>query len=192
MAALGGGDLKFNSILNALAIELDQPTEEIPVAVVQPQVVKKRHVSDIKVHGISNLLKQIANCCKPIPGDAIVGYITQGQGVSVHRMDCVNALHAKKIHPERFIEVFWGSETKKHYHVGIIIRAFDRQGLVRDITDVLASEGIAVTGLNCEIDKKDSGAKIKMSIEISGIKSLSQVLNRISKLPNINEVRRVD
>ncbi|EKE00800.1 MAG: GTP pyrophosphokinase [uncultured bacterium] len=121
-----------------------------------------------------------------------MGYITQGQGISIHRSDCVNALRAKNIYPERFIAVLWGSETKKHYPVGIIINAFDRHGLVRDITDILVAEDIAVVGLNFEVDKKDCTAKIKMTIEISSLKSLSWVLNQINQLPNIIEVRRID
>ncbi len=193
LAALGSGSLKFSSILNTLAIELEQPIEKTTIAsMLQSRASKERSVSDINIHGMTNLLKRIANCCKPIPGEKIMGYITQGQGISIHRSDCVNALRAKNIYPERFIAVLWGSETKKHYPVGIIINAFDRHGLVRDITDILVAEDIAVVGLNFEVDKKDCTAKIKMTIEISSLKSLSWVLNQINQLPNIIEVRRID
>ncbi|CAL7962898.1 GTP pyrophosphokinase [Gammaproteobacteria bacterium] len=190
LAALGNGSLKFSNVLNVLAIELDQPTEKTIAAAVPPRTTKGQYTSDINIHGIDNLLKHIANCCKPIPGEAIIGHITQGQGVAIHRIDCINALHIKKLYPERFISVSWENKTEKYYPVSIVISAFDRQGLVRDITDILANAGISVVGLNFDLDKKDATANIKITIEISGLKSLSQVLNQISQLPNIIEVRR--
>lgn len=189
-AALGNGDIKFSNILNALEIELDQPTEKITATITPPRFTKEQYTSDINIHGIDNLLKYVANCCKPIPGEEIIGYITQGQGIAIHRADCINALHAKKFHPERFITVLWENKTEKYYPVSLTISAFDRQGLVHDITDILVNAGISVSGLNFELDKKDGTANIKITIEISGLKSLSYVLNQISQVPNIIEVRR--
>ncbi|HBS51802.1 MAG TPA: GTP diphosphokinase [Coxiellaceae bacterium] len=192
LAALGGGSLKLSGILNSLNIELEKPASEITTEIVPTKLTKKNYTSDINIQGVGNLLVHTANCCKPIPGEEIIGYITQGRGISIHRTDCINALHIKKLYSERFITVAWGKNTEKKYPVDIDIIAFDRQELVRDITNILADEKIAVTGLELVTNKKENTAKIKMTIEISGINPLSSILNKISKLPNIIEIYRTD
>ena len=191
LAALGSGDIKFGSILNSLHIELEKPIAEI-TEIIAAKPTKTSYSSDIDIQGVGNLLVHTANCCKPIPGEEIIGYITQGRGISIHRVDCINALNIKKLYSERFITVSWGKNTEKKYPVDIVIDAFDRQGLVRDITNILADEKIAVTGLDLVTNKKENTAKIKMTIEISGLNPLSNILNKISKLPNIIEIYRTD
>ncbi|MBU0744288.1 MAG: bifunctional (p)ppGpp synthetase/guanosine-3',5'-bis(diphosphate) 3'-pyrophosphohydrolase [Gammaproteobacteria bacterium] len=192
LAALGASDLKFSSILNALEIEPEKtPTEAIQeVNLAKPS--KEHYTSDINIQNIGNLLIHTANCCKPIPGEDIVGYITQGRGIAIHRADCTNALNILKLHSERFIAVSWGNKTEKKYPVDIVINAFSRQGLVRDITNILSEEKILVTGLDLITDKKENTVKIKMTIEISGLNPLSQILNKISRVPNIIEIYRED
>lgn len=192
LAALGSGDLKFSGILNALDIIPEkQPAEEIP-EIRSPKLNQDHFTSDINIQGVGNLLIHTANCCQPIPGEDIVGYITHGRGIAIHRADCINALYILKHHSERFIAVSWDKKTEKKYPVDIVINAFNREGLVRNITNILSEDNIQVTGLDLTPNKKENTAKIKMTIEISGLNPLSQILNKISKLPNIIEIYRGD
>lgn len=192
LAALGSGDLKFCSLLNVLAIELEKP-QTTTIATVETTSLKpskRSYTSDFNIQGVGNLLVRIANCCRPIPGEKIIGYVTQGRGVAVHRADCIDVLHAIKLCPKRSIIVTWGTKTDKKYLAEIVVKAFDRHGLVRDVTNVLAEEELMVISLNCITDKKAHTAKINVSIEVSGLPSLGQVLHKISQLPNITDVYR--
>ncbi|MDR1057596.1 MAG: hypothetical protein LBL17_03440 [Coxiellaceae bacterium] len=111
MAALGSGDLKFSSILNSLATELEKPvieTSEITVA--KPD--KDNYTSDINIQGIDNLLIHTANCCKSIPGEAIIGCITHNRGIAIHRADCPDAMYNIKLHAGRVIAASWSKKTE--------------------------------------------------------------------------------
>ena len=193
LAGLGGGDLRIVQILNAIQVL-------IPSLTVKPSqktgtlsaFSEKQGGMDITVSGVGNLLCHMARCCKPVPGDEIIGYITIGKGVSVHRKDCINILQAKQNKLNRLIQVEWGKVIHNQYLVKIVIRAFDREGLLRDISSLLASEHINVTALSTVTNKQDNIAEFKCTIEISGLESLSRVLNRIQQLPNIIEVKRLE
>ena len=113
LAALGNGKLKLSSILHTLKISLEPLGAKTQAT--QHQVAKK-HSLNINIHGIGNLLKRIANCCKPTPDTAIIGYVAQGRGISIHRTDCINVLHIKKLYPARFIAVSWNNKTEKQSH----------------------------------------------------------------------------
>ncbi|MGM0680465.1 MAG: ACT domain-containing protein, partial [Pseudomonadota bacterium] len=136
------------------------------------------------------LLTKFARCCKPVPGDAIVGFITQGEGVSIHRRDCHNVLRAVAEHPERFVEVEWGQRASGSYPVDIEIQAYDRQGLLRDITTLLANAGIDVTAVSTQSHKQSHTATLTLTAEVPDIDALSTVLARINQLSNVTEVRR--
>jgi len=142
------------------------------------------------VSGVGNLLTTMARCCKPAPGDPIVGYITLGRGVTIHRSDCRNVL---KLPPEkriRLVEVAWGTQARKTYPVDIEITAFDRQGLLRDITAVLSNEQVNVIGVNTTTDKDEHSAYMSLTVEVGNVDELARVLGRISQLPNVMEARR--
>lgn len=193
LVALGSGLLKLGNILNVISEGLEQQEKEIvaEIPIIEAKAAKLvRATKDVQIQGVDNLLTHMANCCKPVPGDSIVGYITQGQGIAIHREDCVNALYARKVHPERLIVVSWGSETTNRYPVDLDITAFDRRDLIRDITNVLAEESIKMLGLEFSTNKKEHTAHINLTIEIEGLKPLSRVLAKISQIPNITEVRR--
>ena len=124
------------------------------------------------------------------PGDPIVGYITLGRGVTIHRSDCRNVL---KLPPEkriRLVEVAWGTQARKTYPVDIEILAFDRQGLLRDITAVLSNEQVNVIGVNTTTDKNEHSAHMSLTVEVGNIDELARVLGRISQLPNVTEAHR--
>jgi GTP pyrophosphokinase len=151
---------------------------------------KKRGKDAVRVQGVGNLLTHLANCCKPVPGDQIVGFITLGQGVTVHRSDCPNVLSMSDEQKQRLIEVDWGDAEAATFPVDIHIRAFDRTGLLRDITQVLANEKINLIGANTRTDKDDQMAQLRLSVEIDDIAHLSTLMERIAQLPNVLEVSR--
>ena len=141
--------------------------------------------------GVGNLMTQMAKCCKPLPGDDIVGFITQGRGVSIHRSDCPNILHAMNNDDQHLIEVSWGGPEQDVYRVDIQIIAYDRKGLLHDITALLSNEKINVTAVNTNSDSKTHEATMKLSLEIENLSRLSKLLTRINELPNVHQARRV-
>lgn len=145
---------------------------------------------EIHIEGVGNLLTQMAGCCQPVPGEPIVGYITQGRGVTIHRQDCDTALQLSEREPERMIQVSWSNEQVKTYPVDIVIQAYDRSGLLNDILQVLFQEKVNVIALNTGSIQEHLTAQIELSIEVSGLDLLSRILNRINQLPNVIEARR--
>lgn len=193
LAGLGGGDIRISQILNAIQVLIPSlPVKHPPKAEANSRISKKTGNTDITVSGVGNLLTHMARCCKPVPGDEIIGYITMGQGVSVHRKDCINILQARQNKLNRLIQVEWGKVIQNHYLVKIVIRAFDREGLLRDISALLSSERINVVAMSTLTNKQENIADFKCTIEISGLESLSRVLHRIQQLPNIIEVKRIE
>jgi GTP pyrophosphokinase len=136
-------------------------------------------------------MTQMAKCCKPLPGDDIVGYITQGRGVSIHRSDCPNILRALNKDDHHLIEVNWGGPERDVYSVDIHIVAYDRKGLLHDITALLSNEKINVTAVNTKSNSKTHEAKMRLSLEIENLERLSKLLTRINELPNVHEARRI-
>jgi GTP pyrophosphokinase len=188
-AALGRGDLTLHTLLNAAALrEETQKPEAEPVFT--KAKISETKPTDVIVEEVGNLLTHMALCCKPIPGDEIIGYITLGQGVSVHRKDCSNILNASEQQQRRLIEVKWGQRTSSKYPVDLIINAYDRPGLVRDISNLLANDDISIINLNCVTNKNDHTAHITLTIEIDSLNPLSRILARINQLPHITEVKR--
>ncbi len=179
--AIGHGDLSVNSVVTQLA---DDDTEEVEL---HPTGAGTRAdaTSAIRVVGLKGLLTTVAKCCNPTPGDEIIGYITRGRGASIHRSDCPNILRATD--RERLVQVTWGSHIRT-YPVPIRITAFDRSGLIGDITYILSSDGINMIDANVKVVK--GIADIRLVIEVSDLKQLSRLLARIENLPNILEARR--
>jgi GTP pyrophosphokinase len=140
------------------------------------------------VRGVGDLLTNLARCCNPLPGDDIVGYITRGRGVTIHRQDCSNILRMND--RERLIEVDWGVEVTETHPVNVRVEAYDRQGLLRDIASVVADEAINLSAANVVTRKKDHMATMMVTLEIADIDQLSRVLTRIERLPNVVEARR--
>lgn len=188
LAALGRGDIKLSQILNRLS-----PTENEEVLIqniVKPLTKPEVKGSDLRIEGVGNLLTHMARCCQPVPGDEVVGYITVGRGVSVHKKDCPNIIHSNEKQRQRFLQVNWGSATREHYAVDILIKAFDRPGLLKDVTSLLANEKAHVYALQTQSNKHDNTTFLKLTVEIDGLNSLSRLLSRLEQVPNVLEARR--
>jgi len=145
--------------------------------------------NDIRVQGVGSLLTVIAGCCNPLPGDEITGFVSHGRGVEVHKPDCRKFLNLQASEPARVISVQWGQQSHT-FPVVIAVAAFDRQGLLRDITSLLAQEKVNVIGLNTHSDKETHIASMKITAEVTGLESLSRLLSRIAQLPNVVSVAR--
>lgn len=186
-AAIGAGDLRLMQVVHAAeALVNPSPPDEIQLG----EVTEHKSSGDLVIHGVGNMLTSIANCCKPVPGDPVVGFITLGRGVSIHRQDCVNLLQLKSREPERIIEVSWGDRSRRTYPVDITILAYDRTGLLRDIMMVMANANLNVTSVNTLSNKDESQADMKLTLEIEDIDALGKVMAQLSKIPNVADVRR--
>ncbi len=190
MAALGRGEVKTTQIANTLQKFLGPKDKKEPELKLR-QTSKEKNKSDIQVVGVGNLMTHMAKCCKPLPGDDIVGYITQGRGVSIHRSDCSNILRARNKGDQHLVEVNWGGPESEVYTVDIRIVAYDRKGLLHDITALLSNEKINVTAVNTLSDSHTNEAKMTLTIEIENLARLSKLLSRINELSNVHEARRI-
>jgi GTP pyrophosphokinase len=144
-----------------------------------------------EVRGVGKLLTTLAGCCNPLPGESIAGYITLGRGVTIHRSDCNTLLQQLRAEPERIIEVDWGASAATVYPVTIRIDAFDRAGLLRDISALLASEQVNVIASSSQTNRESNLVTMSMTMEVEGLDALSRVLGRLSQVPNIIDVTRV-
>ncbi|WP_455211287.1 GTP diphosphokinase [Kaarinaea lacus] len=192
-AALGRGEITTVQITSALHDQILPPrTDTTPstVSFLRKPTAGKGAPDGMQIMGVGDLMSRLAQCCKPLPYDEITGYITRGKGVTVHKNDCPNLLRLRATEKERLVAVSWGESSKDVYPVDIVIRAFDRQGLLNDITHVLSNEHLNVVGVNTHTDKKTHIANMVFSLEVNDISQLSQALVKIEQLPNIMEVAR--
>ena len=193
-AALGAGDLRIGQVLHQaqqLFGETDDQ-EQLDRLLAKPRrQPSKATQSDITVLGVGNLKTSMANCCRPVPGEPIVGFITQGRGVTVHRQDCSNILQLRMEEPQRIIEVEWGERAHTRYPVTIEIQAWDRSGLLRDVTGLLGNERVNVLAVNTLTDTDEGIARLRITLEVDGLESLGRLFSRIQQLPNVTEVRRL-
>lgn len=190
-AAVGTGDLSVDRIINVAQrlFKVDKSPEPV-ISLVGRATSAEQGASDVYIDGVGNLLSHIAQCCKPIPGDSITGYITLGRGVSIHRQDCQNILQLMADEPERIIKVDWAEKPEQFYSADVVIGAFDRHGLLRDITALLDRERINVSAMQTMSNKHKNTVDMSLRIEVSSFSDLSRVLARLSRLPNVSSVKR--
>ena len=187
--ALGAGDITAASI--ATAVQNLRPEEPTDVIRKRRQTrPKKSGGSDIAISGVGDLLCNLARCCRPVPPESIVGYITQGRGVSIHRNDCGNYLSLHARHPERVIEVDWGDAADTIYPAELVLQAYDRQGLLKDVSSVFADENVSVDSIQTQNDKQAMQVTMALNVSVPGLPTLSRVISRLEQLPNVTSVRR--
>ena len=142
----------------------------------------------ILIVGVDKLLTQLAGCCKPAPPDPIVGFVTRGKGVSIHRADCSNFANMDAMHPERVIETAWGGQTEGVFAVDIVVDANDRQGLLRDVSEVLTREKINVVAVSTQ--SKQGTANMRFTAEINNVNQLKRTLVRLHEVQGVVGARR--
>ena len=184
--ALGLGEVSGAQVAGAIQRLLH--AREVP-----PELKRTRPGSrapEVKVQGLGELLSSYARCCKPVPPEPIVGYITVGRGVSIHTQGCTNLARLSIKTPARVMAVEWGEMGRNEFPVELEVHAFDRRGLVRDVSAALADDKISIQGMSTVIDKRENIARMRIDISITGLPQLSRVLTRIAQLPNIISARR--
>jgi len=179
--ALGCGDLSISRVIRRFS-EKEENTDILSTG---PATVKKPSTDAIEVVGLKGLLFQMARCCSPAPGDQIVGYITRGRGATIHRQDCPNVLRIKD--KERLLQVDWG-KVEHTFPVPIKVKAYDRQGLMGDVSTLLDTENINIADVNVTVNR--SLAVINLVVEVKDLPQLSRILTRIENLPNVLEAHR--
>ncbi|MCS6993325.1 MAG: bifunctional (p)ppGpp synthetase/guanosine-3',5'-bis(diphosphate) 3'-pyrophosphohydrolase [Anaerolineales bacterium] len=185
---LGCGDLSMSRIVNLISEQ--ETSDELVASAPKSEPTSSEAVS---VVGLRGLLTTTARCCNPTPGDPIIGYITRGRGATIHRQDCPNVLRATLKERERFVKVSWGKPTHT-YPVPIRVTAFDRQGLMGDISNLLNGEGVNIADVKVKVNhgrEKADTADIRLVVEVRDIAHLSRVLNRIENLPNVLDAQRL-
>ena len=183
--AIGCGDIPIGRLINRVAEQKAGSLKDDDQLV--PETPGKQKIGDnVTVMGLNRMLHNFARCCNPTPGDPIVGYITRGRGVTIHRMDCPNAMRLNDA--ERLIKVDWGI-VEQTYPVPLQITAYDRQGLMADISAVLSSEPVRLIDLS--LTTRQHVVKVNLVLEVAGISELSRVLARLENLPNVMEATRV-
>jgi len=187
---LGSGDLSLGAV--AEAVQQQDTREAVPLAPAVRKPTRRKSKSRFVVAGLGDLLSNPARCCGPMPPESIKGFLTQGRGVSIHRSNCSNLLRLAAEHPERILEVAWQEGEVEAYLVRILLLAHDRAGLTRDVTGLLADEGVSITALDVRTNRGDNSATMDLVAEVKGLEQLSRILNRLSTLPNVTSVNRAD
>jgi GTP pyrophosphokinase len=182
---VGCGDTPINRIVNQLMLE--EKDEEGFLFDTRPTVEPGSQSHDsVMVLGLKGLLTTMAKCCNPAPGDDIIGYITRGRGATVHRVDCPNIMGIRE--RERVVRVSWG-EPKHTYPVNVQIKAYDRDGLLKDITTLISEEGINLGQVRANVTQ--NMAVFDLVLEVREVDQLTRILTRLEALPNVLQIHRV-
>ncbi len=197
LASIGYGDLSADRIAGKL-IDLQQQARLAASLEAEPDLpdfpappkAKSSDDQAASIRGVEGMLVRFAQCCHPLPGEPIVGYITRGRGITIHRQDCPNLLHRAQNEPERLIQVDWGIETPT-YPVTILVKAWNRAGLLRDITNILASEKINIRGSTTKSNSKSPFASIILTIEVADTQQLTRIIDLIDRVQNVISVERM-
>ena len=186
LAAIGYGAVTTQQI--AQQVSALNPPEHV-IALPPPEAAPRpaSATSAIEVMGVGDLLTRLATCCKPVPGDEIIGYVTRGRGITVHRADCPNVLHEPE--PARLVAVSWGKTQTQAYPVGVRLESWDRVGLMRDVSSVAADEKINLLSIN-SVTHPDRTVTMRLTVEVASVEALSRVLQRFEQIRDIYEVRR--
>ena len=185
---IGTGNLGLMQVINRAKefLEAKQPQRDIKP--VLRKKTKRKSYSDVSVSGVDDLLTSIAKCCKPVPGEEIIGYITRGRGIVIHHKGCTHAKKALRDKPERIIPVQWEAESGNSYAVDLVIFAMDRKSLLKDVTTVLANENAGVTDLSTS--KRNEQVLISIEIELLELENLQRIITLLEQLPNVFKVER--
>jgi GTP pyrophosphokinase len=185
---LGEGELTLAQVAGAVHRRLKEhepprPRAFKPTTAGQP--------GGMVIDGVGDLMSSFAKCCRPVPPEAIAGYITLGRGVSIHRADCSNLLRLRDTQPQRVLAVDWGRPApERTFPAAMVIHAFDRKGLARDVSGVLADEHISIAAMNVTTNPSENTAQVDLTVTVHGLDELSRLLSRFSRLPNVISARR--
>ena len=189
VAAVGFGEVSAEAVINRLR-DLLEPTPRPMVLMPSPVRAQGALRLGIAAQGVSDILFRLSKCCSPVPGDAIVGYITRGKGVAVHRVSCPNISHIIENEPQRLIRVAWTLSEETYYPATVEIEALDRVGLLSDITAILSESKTNIRSAKVRT-RKDGRAHMELVLDIQDIQHLRRLTDSLNELPDIISVHRV-
>ncbi|WP_089729139.1 RelA/SpoT family protein [Candidatus Thiosymbion oneisti] len=193
LAAIGRGKVSVGQVARQVGEPRIKEYHQ-PVAKPTPSTPAKQRVPDrteVVVAGVGDLMTRMAQCCKPIPYDEIMGFVTRGHGVTIHRRDCANVLGLPEPEQARLIEVHWADQgIEAAYPVDLLVIAGDRKGLLRDVSSVFSDQGIDVVGVNTVSDRTKDLATMRFTVEVKDVSQLDQVLVKLRQVPDVLEVKR--
>ncbi|MGB5352062.1 MAG: bifunctional (p)ppGpp synthetase/guanosine-3',5'-bis(diphosphate) 3'-pyrophosphohydrolase [Woeseia sp.] len=189
--ALGAGDITSSAIASAVQNLRGRDTGDT-LRTRRGGATKEAGTEQVAVSGVGDLLCNYARCCRPVPPELIVGYITQARGVSIHRQDCRNFLSLNAKSPERVIAVDWGQPDNAMYPADLTIRAFDRQGLLRDISSIFADEKVSVNNVQTGADPRHQQVVMDVRLSVPDLPTLSRTISRLEQLQNVTAVQRAN
>ncbi len=185
-AAIGCGDISVGRVVHALVVVKEG--DKTGFTAQFQEEISRETSGDIAVVGLRGLKNQLASCCNPTPGDEIIGFITRGRGATIHRKDCANVLNTRD--KERLVEVSWGSPVRT-FPVPIIIKAYDRDGLTKDIATVLSNNNVSLSELRVDVDEKKGEARFNLVLGVRNVLELQKALDLLERINNVYEARRV-
>lgn len=192
---LGEGELTVTQLLQAAARlpgsqHLPDARRHAPVARPAPASTR-RGGSPVEIEGVGDLPVTMARCCSPLQPQAIAGYVTVGRGVTIHRADCPSLLRMRATRPDRVLKVAWTTSNGNHPSVELSVSAYDRRGLVRDISDVLAFERLSIEAMTTTTDRGAGTAHVSVTVAVTDVEQLARVLKRLGSVPNVIHARRL-
>lgn len=197
-AAIGYGGISLNKMMPHIKDEYvkefkqPEPVEEDVIKITKPSQKKRTKSQDgVVIEGIDNCLIKLSKCCSPVPGDKIIGFITRGHGVSIHKRDCTNVPKVIELadEPDRWIPAGWDSSVKEDFTATVSITCLDRVGLMADVSKMIADMRVMIYGINTK-SKKDGRASLELTIGVNGIEHLNGVMAKLRKINGVLDVER--
>jgi GTP pyrophosphokinase len=184
---LGEGEITVTQLMQA-AGRLSAPPERV---LPRPaRATLRRRATPVEIEGVGDLPTTLARCCGPLRPQAITGYVTLGRGVTVHRSDCASLQRMSALKPNRVLKVEWAGADTGTLEVEIAVSAYDRRGLLRDLTDVVAAERLSIDAVTSRTDHEAGVAYFALRVAVDGLEQLARVLRRLAAVPNVIEARR--
>jgi GTP pyrophosphokinase len=189
LEALGRGDIGPTAVMKALFPDHDpeKVPERAPTALQKISAVLTRSDRGVRIQGMDNLMVRYSQCCQPVPGDKVVGYITRGRGVSIHRIDCPNILQLSQ-DPERRVEIEWSAEKGERFYVKINMHGTDRRGLLSDVAKAISDTGTDIQ--HADMKSTNGGMDAEFVVEVRDLSHLNRVVKAVKKVKGVLEVER--
>ncbi|WP_298192753.1 bifunctional (p)ppGpp synthetase/guanosine-3',5'-bis(diphosphate) 3'-pyrophosphohydrolase [Metallibacterium sp.] len=192
LEALALGEVGPGQLARALhELHAPPPAPTVPVAPTGVAARARGAPGALTIEGVGNLLLQLARCCQPLPGDAVLGYVTRGRGVSVHRADCAALERLRARAPERIIQVAWGQAPAAAYQTDIAVLGYERKDLLKDVTGTITQSGVSILASSSQRLADSGELHMRYSLRVRDFAQLGQLLARLAALPNVREARRL-
>jgi GTP pyrophosphokinase len=184
---LGEGEITVTQLMQAAGRLSAPPKRPLPRPA---RATPRRRAAPVEIEGVGDLPTTLARCCGPLRPQPVTGYVTLGRGVTVHRSDCASLQRMSALKPDRVLKVKWAGADTGTLEVEIAVSAYDRRGLLRDLTDVVAAERLSIDAVTSRTDHEAGVAYFALRVAVDGLEQLARVLRRLAAVPNVIEARR--